>query len=202
MSFNTAMNFVVNWQDIVGECHWENFAKFGFFVLDDVFCEHDWRQLQNESGFVDYRAANLTQGQRIDLIRGDHIRWIDEHCPYGVCYLQAIDVLGKLFNRTFYTTIKRSEAHYAHYQAGFGYDWHSDNPKGRDERVVSAVFYLNDEWHDDDGGHIVLIDKSGTTQQLTPKGNRLVVFDSNLRHKVATTYKDRFSIATWLRQDM
>ena len=116
-------------------------------------------------------------------------------------YLQAINELAQFFNQTLYTGIRRSEAHYARYPAGFGYQWHSDNPQGRDERVLSAVFYLNEGWGAPDGGEIVVIDQHDTQQQLQPQGNRLVIFNSNLVHQVAITHRERFSIATWMRKD-
>lgn len=159
-----------------------------------------WRQifqaLQKRVAWL-ITAANLTQGERITSIRGDSTRWIDEHRPIGMQYLQAINELAQFFNQTLYTGIRRSEAHYARYPAGFGYQWHSDNPQGRDERVLSAVFYLNEGWGAHDGGEIIVIDQHDIQQQLQPQGNRLVIFNSNLVHQVAITHRERFSIATW-----
>ncbi|MDO4700674.1 MAG: 2OG-Fe(II) oxygenase [Moraxella sp.] len=177
------------------------FVDTGFVVLDDVFAVQAVKALQLESGFIDYKQATLTHGERLENIRGDSIRWIDETTPIGMAYLASIDGLGRYFNQMLFTGIRRSEAHYACYPAGFGYQWHSDNPAGRDERVISAVFYLNDDWADSDGGHISLYDKAGNLHQLTPKAGRLVLFDSNLRHQVEITQRTRFSIATWLRRD-
>ncbi|UNU72816.1 2OG-Fe(II) oxygenase [Moraxella nasovis] len=179
----------------------DEFLSTGTLTLDDVFKHHALAALQAESGFIDYKDAHLTHGERAVNIRGDSIRWIDDTCPIGSKYLSAIDDLGRYFNETLYIGIRSSEAHYACYPAGFGYQWHTDNPMGRDERVISAVFYLNDDWTDTDGGQITVVDKLGQTVQLLPKLNRLVVFDSNLRHQVEITQRQRFSIATWLRRD-
>lgn len=194
-------NFEVDWQSKISQTQLDNFYALGFFVVDDCFDKADFVELQQESGFVSYKQATLTQGERMAHIRGDNIRWIDDDCVAGARYLACMQALGAYLNRTFFLGIWRAEAHYAYYPAGFGYDWHKDNPKGRDERVVSAVFYLNDEWTADDGGQIVLVDKAGSEHQLMPSGNRLVIFDSDLMHKVAITHKTRFSIATWLRRD-
>lgn len=177
------------------------FVDTGFVVLDDVFSTQAIKALQLESGFIDYKQATLTHGERLESIRGDSIRWIDDSTPAGMAYLASIDGLGRYFNQMLFAGIRRSEAHYACYPAGFGYQWHSDNPAGRDERVISAVFYLNDDWADSDGGHISLYDKAGNLHQLTPKAGRLVLFDSNLNHQVEITKRTRFSIATWLRRD-
>lgn len=179
----------------------DDFIATGTMVLDNVFDDNDLTALQQESGFITYKAAHLTHGERMVNIRGDSIRWIDESCPAGMAYLASINALGRYFNQSLYTGIRHAEAHYACYPSGFGYQWHTDNPKGRDERVISAVFYLNDDWTDSDGGQITVIDKQGRTIQLLPKLGRLVIFDSNLRHQVEITHRRRFSIATWLRRD-
>lgn len=192
--------FDVNWQSLI-EPKLDDFISTGVMVLDEVFDEADLGKLQAESGFVEYREATLTHGERQANIRGDSIRWIDDNCPFGTAYLESINQLGRYFNQTLYTGIRRSEAHYACYPAGFGYQWHTDNPKGRDERVISAVFYLNDNWQACDGGAICVIDKQDNTAQLLPQRNRLVLFDSNLLHQVAITHRRRFSIATWLRRN-
>ncbi|WP_435931306.1 2OG-Fe(II) oxygenase [Moraxella bovoculi] len=192
--------FYADWHALI-DAKLDDFIATGTMVLDDVFAMDDLTALQNESGFIEYRQAHLTHGERESAIRGDSIRWIDESCPVGSAYLGAIDELGRYFNATLYTGIRSSEAHYACYPSGFGYKWHSDNPKGRDERVISAVFYLNDNWTADNGGAITVVDKTGETIQLLPQLNRLVVFDSNLLHQVEITNRTRFSIATWLRRD-
>lgn len=181
--------------------HLDDFIATGTMVLDNVFDDNDLTALQQESGFITYKAAHLTHGERMANIRGDSIRWIDDSTPAGMAYLASIDGLGRYFNQMLFAGIRRSEAHYACYPAGFGYQWHSDNPAERDERVISAVFYLNDDWADSDGGHISLYDKAGNLHQLTPKAGRLVLFDSNLNHQVEITKRTRFSIATWLRRD-
>ena len=173
----------------------------GFIVLDDLYQSTALLALQAESGFIDYRDAKLTEGVRKTDIRGDRIRWITKDFYAGYHYLQSINELAFFLNRTLFAGIRHSEAHYACYPPGFGYKWHSDNPIGRDERVISAVFYLNDEWEDADGGQLSIVDEHNQLHQLLPKANRLVIFDSNLQHQVEIAHRQRYSIATWLRRD-
>ncbi|WP_434353605.1 2OG-Fe(II) oxygenase [Psychrobacter sp. HD31] len=194
-------NFHVNWDNAFNDACLNQFVELGYTVFDDVFTHPDLLSLQAESGFIDYKAANLTQGQRLDNIRGDKTHWITNQDQAGLGYLKAIESLARFANRTLYTGIRNCEAHYACYPAGFGYQWHSDNPQNRDERVLSAVFYLNDHWQEKDGGAIEVVDKTGTHHTLLPQANRLVVFDSNLMHQVQIAHRERFSIATWMRRD-
>ena len=194
-------DFSANWEQRINDEVLDIFVHDGFIVIDDVYSQTALLALQAESGFIDYRDAKLAEGVRKTDIRGDRIRWITKDFFAGYYYLQSINELAHLFNRTLFAGIRHSEAHYACYPPGFGYKWHSDNPVGRDERVVSAVFYLNDEWEDTDGGQLSIIASHNQPHQLLPKANRLVIFDSNLQHHVEIAHRQRYSIATWLRSD-
>lgn len=194
-------DFAVDWSQQFDEAALDRLVTVGFVVLDGVFSTSALLALQTESGFISYRDAMVSEGILVKDIRGDRIRWITDHFIAGFYYLQSINTLAQYFNRALYAGIRHSEAHYACYPPGFGYQWHTDNPKGRDERVLSAVFYLNDAWTDADGGALAIIDNQGNEQLILPKANRLVVFDSDLRHQVEIAHRQRYSIATWLRRD-
>ena len=194
-------DFEISWQDKLTDTELDTFVEDGWIIIDDVFEMKALLSLQAESGFIDYRDAELTAGIRVSDIRGDRIRWITENFFAGYYYLQSINALAALFNRSLFAGIRHSEAHYACYPVGFGYQWHSDNPAGRDERVISAVFYLNEEWSHTDGGALEIIDKHGGHHNVMPVANRLVIFDSDLQHQVQIAHRQRYSIATWMRRD-
>lgn len=194
-------DFAVSWEDRLTDKQLDTFVTDGWLTIDNVFNKNALLALQAESGFIDYRDAALTAGIRISDIRGDRIRWITENFFAGYYYLQSINALAALFNRSLFAGIRHSEAHYACYPAGFGYQWHSDNPAGRDERVISAVFYLNDEWTASDGGALEIIDKHGSHHSVMPVANRLIIFDSDMQHQVQIAHRQRYSIATWMRRD-
>lgn len=194
-------DFDVDWQNKLTDKQLDTFVDDGWMIIDDVFENKALLALQSESGFIDYRDAELTAGIRVSNIRGDRIRWITENFFAGYYYLQSINALAALFNQSLFAGIRHSEAHYACYPVGFGYQWHSDNPAGRDERVISAVFYLNDDWRDSDGGALEVVDKHGVHHNVMPVANRLVIFDSDLQHQVQIAHRQRYSIATWMRRD-
>ncbi|KRU22294.1 2OG-Fe(II) oxygenase [Psychrobacter pocilloporae] len=194
-------DFAVSWEDRLTDKQLDTFVTDGWLTIDNVFNKTALLALQAESGFIDYRDAALTAGVRISDIRGDRIRWITENFFAGYYYLQSINALAALFNRSLFAGIRHSEAHYACYPIGFGYQWHSDNPAGRDERVISAVFYLNDDWEATDGGALEVVDKHGTHHEVMPVANRLIIFDSDLQHQVQIAHRQRYSIATWMRRD-
>ena len=194
-------DFEVNWENKLTDSQLDKLVDSGWLIIDNVFEQKALLALQAESGFIKYRDAQLTAGIRISDIRGDKIRWITKDFFAGFYYLQSINALGTLFNQSLFTGIRHSEAHYAYYPVGFGYQWHSDNPAGRDERVISAVFYLNDEWTPSDGGTLEIVDKYGVHHNVMPVANRLVIFDSDLQHQVQIAHRQRYSIATWMRRD-
>ncbi|MDN5619368.1 MAG: 2OG-Fe(II) oxygenase [Psychrobacter sp.] len=194
-------DFAVDWEDKLTDKQFDTFVTDGWLTIDNVFNKTALLALQAESGFIDYRDATLTAGVRLSDIRGDRIRWITENFFAGYYYLQSINALAALFNRSLFAGIRHSEAHYACYPIGFGYQWHSDNPAGRDERVISAVFYLNDDWEATDGGALEVVDKHGTHHEVMPVANRLIIFDSDLQHQVQIAHRQRYSIATWMRRD-
>ena len=194
-------DFKVDWQAKLSDEQLDKLSLDGWIIIDEIFANKALIALQNESGFIDYRDAQLTAGVRLSHIRGDKIRWINDNFLAGCYYLQSIDQLSSSLNRALYTGIRHVEAHYACYPLGFGYQWHSDNPVGRDERVISAVFYLNDDWSADDGGAVEIIDNYGVHHEVMPVANRLIIFNSNLQHQVQTAHRQRYSIATWMRRD-
>ena len=194
-------DFEVNWQNKLPDTQIDKLVDDGWLIIDDVFEQKALLALQSESGFIEYRDAQLTAGIRISDIRGDKIRWITKDFFAGFYYLYSINALAALFNQSLFAGIRHSEAHYACYPVGFGYQWHSDNPVGRDERVISAVFYLNDDWTANDGGALEIIDKHGVHHNVMPAANRLVIFDSDLQHQVQIAHRQRYSIATWMRRD-
>ncbi|TXD96636.1 2OG-Fe(II) oxygenase [Psychrobacter frigidicola] len=194
-------DFDVNWEDRLTDIQLDQLVNNGWIIIDDVFKCKALLALQAESGFIDYRDAQLTTGIRVSDIRGDKIRWITPDLFAGYYYLQSINELALTLNRSLFAGIRHSEAHYACYPIGFGYHWHSDNPAGRNERVISAVFYLNDEWATSDGGALEVVDNHGKPHNVMPVANRLIIFDSNLQHQVQIAHRQRYSIATWMRRD-
>lgn len=194
-------DFEVNWQNKLTDKQLDKLVNDGWLIIDDVFEQKALLALQAESGFIDYRDAQLTAGIRVSDIRGDKIRWITKDFFAGFYYLHSINTLASLFNQSLFAGIRHSEAHYACYPVSFGYQWHSDNPAGRDERVISAVFYLNDDWTANDGGALEIVDKHGIHHNVMPVANRLVIFDSDLQHQVQIAHRQRYSIATWMRRD-
>jgi SM-20-related protein len=78
-----------------------------------------------------------------------------------------------------------------------------DSFKNSKNRVVTTVYYLNDEWGEDDGGELIVYDERNEfLAKVTPESNSLVVFMSEkFPHEVLPAKRRRYSIAGWFRID-
>lgn len=85
---------------------------------------------------------------------------------------------------------------------------HVDNEDGRNGRLITCTFYLNEDWDaEKDGGEIRLFepDQQRIKADVAPKMNRLVIFfsDSSVPHEVRRCRRERYAVTTWyINQEM
>jgi SM-20-related protein len=92
------------------------------------------------------------------------------------------------------------EAHFAIYPPHHFYKKHVDQFTHSHDRKISCVFYLNEDWDPAHGGELILYNENDQpSTSILPIGNRMVCFNSTLVHEVQTTYRMRYSIASWLK---
>jgi SM-20-related protein len=158
-----------------------------------------------------FKKAGISRRQAHHLdqsIRDDDITWIDQSLWVHLdaqseqcfkAFWAVIETLRQELNRTFFLGLKSFEIQLAHYHAGAkGYQAHLDAFKGQKNRVISAVYYLNDTWEEKDGGMLYLPDEN---QSILPIGNRFVIFKSEeVLHEVKATHRERWAFAIWFRQ--
>ncbi|MBA3696566.1 MAG: 2OG-Fe(II) oxygenase [Methylotenera sp.] len=140
-------------------------------------------------------------------LRGDLIYWLNEadatHAQRA--YFTQMEILRLALNQALYLGLFALESHLALYPAGAAYKKHIDRFKsindGKPLRQISAVLYLNPDWHDDDGGHLRLYmngDSDSEYLDILPIGSRLVVFLSDtFYHEVLPASRDRMSLTAW-----
>lgn len=178
-------------------------ATQGFCVIDDACDSSLLQALQQESSALlsTFKLAKISQGGQADSIRRDRTRWLEPTDPAGSHYLQVLARLSDYLNQQLYLGIRRAEAHYAYYDKDDFYKLHRDNPASQNDRVISTVFYLNDNWVSTDAGELRLQDSQQQWHHILPQANRLVIFQSDLLHEVCPAQRPRKSIAGWLRRD-
>jgi len=178
----------------------DDLNESGFAVIDNVYSSAYVNSLVNEcnSHLTEFRAAGIQNGI-VSHIRSDHILWIDEQLPIAQQHINALKNLSQLLNQAFYLAIKEVEAHFACYNAGEFYALHRDNPQKKNDRMISTVFYLHEQWQEDFGGQLRLQDKNEQWHTIQPLPNRLAIFQSDLLHEVLLSKQQRLSITAWLR---
>jgi SM-20-related protein len=155
-------------------------------------------------GRGDFSAARIGgEGtlQRREEIRGDSTCWMTPPLlPGEQILLDELERLRLELNRGALLGLFELELHYAWYPPGAGYARHVDQPRGRTQRQVSLVLYLNEGWTPAAGGELRIFDSSGRHRDIEPVAGRLVCFLTPGReHAVLPTRRDRVSVSGWFR---
>lgn len=174
--------------------------QHGFAIIDEAYSQDYVQALVEEctSNLNRFRDAAVQSGI-VSKIRSDHILWINEDLVTAQQHIDSLKELSQHLNQCFYLGIKEVEAHFACYNAGEFYALHRDNPQQKNDRVISVVYYLHEDWQDDWGGELHLQDKNDQWHLIQPKPNRIALFQSDLMHEVIQAKHQRLSITAWLR---
>ena len=109
--------------------------------------------------------------------------------------------LQDAINQRFYLGLFDFEVHFALYPANAFYKRHLDQHKNQDTRVLTAITYLNENWHQDDGGELQLYLNNGKTISVEPKAGTFVCFMSaDFEHEVLPAKRERASLTGWFRK--
>jgi SM-20-related protein len=179
----------------------------GVFVRNDFLGSAQVRELIECARFRkargEFAGGRIGGALRIrrDEIRGDDTCWLEEPLFAAERLLLAdMERLRLELNREAYLGLFDLDMHYAWYPPGAGYARHVDQPRGREDRVVSVVVYLNESWVPADGGQLRLF-YAETARDVEPLAGRLVAFvTAGREHAVLPTQKDRLSLTGWFRR--
>lgn len=186
----------------------EQLEHVGYIVLDKPLLENLSALLFarcHDDEHQKFHAAQIGRGsakQQVDTIRGDVISWLDAGDSTDNAYLSWMESLRAGLNAALYLGLFDYECHYAIYGAGAGYARHSDVLNGKRNRILSTVFYLNEDWQASDGGELVLFRPDGDTVIATvnPTFGKMIIFLSeSFPHQVLAAHNSRRSIAGWFR---
>ena len=146
--------------------------------------------------------------QKNSLIRDDEIYWLQDQETQAALklWLQFLIQLQQDLNQELFLGAGRFECHFACYPPGGHYDRHVDqSTAGPQDRLISFVYYLNNNWKPRDGGQLVIYkdhESSEIEAQIEPHEGRLVLFQSaKVSHAVAKSTSERWSLTGWLRKN-
>lgn len=133
-------------------------------------------------------------------IRGDYVYWLDRQRDLEIApFFNLTDEMIGMLNRYCYLSLSGSEFHLAHYPAGTYYHRHLDQFRERNNRMISMIIYLNEQWTEEDEGQLKIFLPTGQERLVAPLANRCVMFRSNLlEHEVLLTRASRYSLTGWL----
>ena len=181
----------------------------GYYLIDNFFSIEVYQALSNRAKTLHHQGAfkNAEIGQKTqknydNTIRSDQICWLDslEENEAIQCYLQRMDELIHLLNKSLFLSLTDFETHFAVYPAGSFYIKHLDQFLGTKSRKISCVYYLNQHWQPSYGGALKLYNPHDELiQEVFPLGNRFICFNSELPHEVAIAKHPRYSIAGWMK---
>jgi SM-20-related protein len=176
----------------------------GYFVWDDFLTSEEVVALRDciPENWKKARIGRNDDVAREATIRSDKIQWVrrDMGEPASL-FLDKMEQIRLEANQAFFLGLFEYEAHFAKYEKGDFYQKHLDCFKGNENRRLTTVFYMNDEWSEEDAGELVVYDlKDNHIATIPPKSGRLFVFLSEqFPHEVLPTNAERFSIAGWFR---
>tara|TARA_R110002050_G_scaffold57423_3_gene128874 strand:- start:26826 stop:27779 length:954 start_codon:yes stop_codon:yes gene_type:complete len=151
----------------------------------------------------DFQSAGIGRQQAFQLnqhIRRDETHWLTADNTTDVRYLNWMSQLRIELNQRLYMGLFKYEAHYAHYAPGAYYQRHLDAFKGRSNRVLTTLLYLNPDWQTADGGELIIYhpETEEVIEEIVPEYGKFVVFLSDqFPHQVLKANRDRYSISGW-----
>jgi SM-20-related protein len=188
----------------------------GVAVQDDFLPSARVRRLLQCAGlrrdrgeFGEARIGTERLLQRREAVRGDRTCWLAPPratmrttmlFPEEAALLADLELLRLDINQLGFLGLFDLELHHAWYPPGASYARHVDQLHGREQRVVSVVLYLNEDWRPDAGGELRLFDGTAV-RDIAPVAGRLVCFlTAGLEHAVLECRRERSSISGWFRR--
>ncbi|KAK3877065.1 hypothetical protein Pcinc_018198 [Petrolisthes cinctipes] len=192
--------------------------QYGVCVIDDFLGAERADHILNEVKALESHGAleagqvvsRQVQDQARGMIRGDQIAWVTGGEPHCSCIGQLVTVVDSLVAKANkhqdagmlanYNITWRTRAMVACYPGrDTHYVKHVDNPNG-DGRCITAIYYLNRDWSEDDGG-VLRIYPEGKDQvaSIEPLFDRMLFFWSDRRnpHEVLPAKITRYAITVW-----
>ena len=188
-------------------------ATTGWYAGDSIFtAELSTRLAQRARLLADrHELKSARVGHNVGVqanaqLRSDDTRWLAD-APDDASERDAVAIVNALrenLNEALFLGAQEVELHFTRYALGAFYRTHRDRFRDDDARLVSLVFYLNDDWADGAGGELVLYaedDSATVIARVQPQAGTMVcLLSERFPHEVLPATRERFSLTGWLRR--
>lgn len=185
----------------------DEIAEKNYVIIDDFLSAKEYKDIKSFflnklPLFTPAGIGALHENKIVEDIRSDHTWWLERTRDTELdVFWSVVDETMLMFNRYCYLGLSGYEFHFANYPPGGHYTKHLDQFKKRNNRTISFVFYLNDNWQSGDGGELKIYQDDESSFLVEPLASRLVMFRSDLvPHAVLKSFKNRFSLTGWFLQ--
>ncbi|MDX1653521.1 MAG: 2OG-Fe(II) oxygenase [Brumimicrobium sp.] len=182
-------------------------ALHDYVVMDDFLSEeilaetHHFFNVREALNVFDKAAIGSGRDEQIiNEVRGDYTYWLDKKRDEQELRLfEVLDEVKRMINRYCFLSLSDYEFHLALYPKGSFYKKHLDQFRGRNNRMISMIIYLNKDWKPGDGGELKVYPEGKEAKTISPLENRCILFRSDtLLHEVLTANKSRKSVTGWM----
>lgn len=190
------------WLTWIDELSYKDYVIIDDF-LDEVLYINIKSLFEEKLGlFTQAGIGSLNQHTVETAIRGDKTYWLDKQRDTEIeGFWEVVEQTVSMFNRYCYLSLSGYEFHFAKYPPGSHYHTHLDQFQNRNNRTISMILYLNEDWQPGDGGELEVFNKDESSFLVPPLRNRCVMFKSAVvPHGVLESHKNRYSLTGWLLQ--
>lgn len=191
----------------------DGLTERGWVITHDFLPTEAWQRLATESrqlwqdGLFHHAGIGRTGALKVrPEVRSDDVLWLEPGTlsPAQQLYFDRLELLRQAINTHLYLGLFEFEGHFAIYPTGSLYKRHCDQFRGVELRTVTCVYYLNDDWQEEDGGQLrIYYDDHGRENHfdVLPSGGTLVTFLSGqYEHEVLPARRERLSLTGWFRR--
>ena len=184
----------------------DELSEKDYVIVDDFITEELYQQImglfKNLEEQESLKKAGIGASQDFQVkkeVRGDLIYWLEQQRDTSLAgFFEQMEELNEKLRRYCFISLSGSEFHLAKYPAGTHYDRHIDQFNNRNNRQITVLIYLNENWQKGDGGELKIYRDEGNLL-VEPIAKRLLLFKSDVvEHEVLKTNVPRYSLTGWL----
>jgi SM-20-related protein len=202
---NSERNNELNFHSTDKWLQWiDELAESDYVVIDDFLPDYVFKELlilieNHKSDFERAGIGSNKENQIWASVRGDLTYWLSPHANSEFSAIWGlIDETMGMLNRYCYLSLSGKEFHLVHYPKGTWYKKHVDQFADRNNRLISMICYLNNDWNKEDGGKLKIYLSNEESIYVEPIAKRCVLFKSAaIPHSVQEVHKSRYSLTGW-----